>query len=225
MDGAFVDAMGNGEITQYGGEYGERIASFGDVICRVPGYNVEKNLTDDHHYLDVAFDEITTGDEMGEWILDGITFECLIYVEEIPSKTVGFMCNLNEGGIGLASKAENRNLNFQIGTMKNSTADYPIHSGYFAGPYANGGTGDPNERLNADGLTHVVATCDPETNMISLYKDGVLLGTGDYGTGPYRHGKAMAGHIPWVVTAPLPASAWISILPIPLWIPTFMLRH
>lgn len=101
VDGVPVDAMGNASVTQSSGEVGTKQVVFQNVLCEVPAYNAEKYVDGDHQYLDVAFDEITTGDEMGEWILGGITFECLIYVDTVPTKTVGFMCNLNEGGVGV----------------------------------------------------------------------------------------------------------------------------
>ena len=203
-----VDAKGNAAITQYKGSVETMTVVVDGKVCNVPVYKADKWVqgsqaeADGHSYLDVALTDITDYDAMKEWIFQGITFECMIWVDEVPTETCGYMTDLYSGGIGLYSRKYGGELNFQIGSNNHRTATYHGgDGGYYATAFPWGTTAlhESNyETLNAGMFTHVVGTYDPVTNRMSLYKDGVLLSSGNYSTGgedDFRLGNAKAGHI------------------------------
>ena len=203
-----VDAEGNATITQYKGAIETMTVVVDGKICNVPVYKADQwvqgnqGATEGHSYLDVALTEITDYNAMKEWIFQGITFECVIWVDKVPTETCGYMTDLYSGGIGLYSRKYGGELNFQIGSNNHWTATYnSANGGYYANAFPWGTEELHNsnyETFTAGQFTHVVGTYDPATNRMSLYKDGVLLSSGYYSTGgadDFRLGNAKAGHI------------------------------
>lgn len=199
-------------ITQNGGNVTTMNVLHDGKICEVPVYSASKDTDKSKKaYLDVAFSDITTKNQMESWIFDsGISFECFIYVKELPSSTAGFMTNLNSGGIGLYSRNWRGELNFQLGTTDSESATYQFNANYvnaFPAPNAvkkDGKTANTVSKLqlaqnyqtlNVGKLTHVVGTYNAENNVMSIYKDGQLLGSGYYGDGEFNLGSASIGHL------------------------------
>jgi len=166
-------------------------------LCEVPVYSAPKDGTGSSgSYLDVNFDDLTTEAQMKNWIFDnGITFECFIHVDELPTSTAGFMSNIHSGGIGFYSFRGRGELTFRMGTSNAEETSYPYNTTYaHAFPaqdsttVGDGVVGSLNlaknyQTLNVGKFTHVVGTYDTERNVLSIYKDGQLISEGAYSQG------------------------------------------
>ena len=208
-----ITSSGNGNITTM------KVVRNGQ-LCEVPVYYAPKDSKGtsgtDKSYLDVKFKniaDITDATDKEKAMTDlifknGISFECFIYVDEIPKGTAGFMTSLNAGGIGFYSYNTWGELNFRLGTKQAGTAAFPFDTRYaMAFPSSNAKTdvGDgvvgklqlaqEYQTLNAKQLTHVVGTYDVERNVLSIYKNGELISEGSYGEKDFKIMVDKVGHI------------------------------
>ncbi len=170
-------------------------------VCEVPVYKAQKSTdVSKRSYLEVTFSDITSEAQMKKLISSrGVSFECFIYVKDLPTRTTGFMTNLNGGGIGLYSRGANAELNFQMGTTNPNSATYRFTGNYvtaFPSPTSDAPIIQElqltknHQSLDEGKLTHVVGTYDSKNKVMSIYKDGQLLSSASYGDGEFKKGSA-----------------------------------
>ncbi len=190
-DGAPVDATGNTDMIMVGGAVEDTTVTFDGKEYPVTAY-VGK-ATGDCIEVELPFD--MDGEELGEFLMAGNTFEAFFQVQELPGSTVGLYTDCNGGGVTLYIRGADGQLNYQIGT----TAD-PNDSELGGGKYAaaveydnnhKGGAGQPdNAFLIPAQIEHVVGTYDKATNTLACYHNGELISSGNYGTGEFNIGSA-----------------------------------
>ncbi len=181
VDGTAVDAKGNATVTVVGGSIEETTVDYNGQEKTGDAFVVEKGNS---HYMTVNFNDITTDEQWGEFVMNSVTFEIFLKLDNLPGKTVGLITSCNSGGttLYLREKAGGQ-LTFQIGsTERNSNGQ---GSNYSATSDMNGTT----PVAYAGDLIHVLGTFNAETNMMSLYINGILVASADYGNGTFLGGK------------------------------------
>ncbi|MBE6724340.1 MAG: hypothetical protein E7576_03930 [Ruminococcaceae bacterium] len=128
------------------------------------------------------------GEELGEWLLGGCTYEITIQLQGLTEGTSGLFTCCNGGGSSLYYRngGEKKQLQFQIGTTDNSAATN--HWGFYAGAGASGAADGP-VYFETGKVLHCVGTYVPETKMLNVYLNGELGSSGYYGDGDFNLGN------------------------------------
>ncbi|MBQ2725307.1 MAG: hypothetical protein IJF78_06360 [Clostridia bacterium] len=190
-DGTPVDATGNTTMIMVGGAVENTTVTFDGKEYPVTAY-VGKE-TGDCIEVELPFD--MDGEELGEFLMAGNTFEAFFQVQELPGSTVGLYTNCNSGGVTLYLRGADSQLNYQIGTTADPN-DSELGGGRYAaavkyGDNYKGGAGQPeNAFLIPAQIEHVVGTYDKETKTLSCYHNGELVSSGTYGSGEFHIGSA-----------------------------------
>lgn len=208
-NGVATDAKGNNTVTSIGvGTVEKKIFEMDGNYYEVDAYNAEQHEegSGDESFLKLQMNGIETLDQMTAWIMNGFTFEVYVWVEQVPATTEYFMGNMpSKGGVALTTRKTNPALNFQMGSSLPDTATYKYDSYHvtaFPSPNKNKNETDTYYELaqqyksfDAGKLNHIVGMYDKETNMMSLYKNGELVGSGSYGEGDFVAGRDSDGYI------------------------------
>lgn len=116
--------------------------------------------------------------------MNGFALELFVQLEKVPSETSGFFTSCNDGGVTLYLRGKRGQMNFQIGSTQGTYSENP-HYVMAAGSDLLEGTG-----IDAKRVAHVLGTYDPESRMLQLYYNGVLIGQEKF-TGQFRLGNAL----------------------------------
>ncbi len=190
-DAYFDLDMTNGVITDKAGNATINVTNGAVKETTVTHNGEEKTTTaftkgdDGYYYMNVKFNEITTEEQMKNFIMGSTTFEIFLKLDKMPGSTVGLITSCNGGGVTLyLRKPAGGQLNFQIGSTKpNENVD--SDNRYSATVDMNGSS----PIAEADKLLHIVGSYDSKTNMMKLYINGMLVSQADFGSGSYCGGS------------------------------------
>ena len=179
-NGVITDKAGNATIDVVNGAVKETTVTHnGEEKTTTAFTNGDNGI----YYMNVKFNEITTEEQMKNFIMGSTTFEIFLKLDKLPGNTVGLITSCNGGGVTLyLRQIAGGQLNFQIGSTKpnsNSTG-----SKYSAAVNMNSSYPVAEE----DKLLHIVGSYDSETNMMKLYVNGMLVSQADFGDGNYNGG-------------------------------------
>ncbi len=180
-DGVIKDAAANATVNVVNGAIKETTVTHNGEEKTATAYTNGNNGT---YYMNLKFNEITTEEQMKEFIMGSTTFEIFLKLDKLPGKTVGLITSCNGGGVTLYLRQQaGGQINFQIGsTNPNSNTDSGRN--YSAAAPMTGSS----PVVEAGELLHIVGSYDSETNKMKLYLNGMLLAEADYGTGGYKYG-------------------------------------
>ena len=190
-DAYFDLDMTNGVITDKAGNATINVTNGAVKETTVTHNGEEKTATaftkgdDGYYYMNLKFNEITTEEQMKNFIMGSTTFEIFLKLDKMPGSTVGLITSCNGGGVTLyLRKPAGGQLNFQIGSTK---PNENVDSGnrYSATVDMDGSS----PVAEADKLLHIVGSYDSKTNMMKLYINGMLVSQADFGSGSYRGGS------------------------------------
>lgn len=182
QDGQPVDLQGNLTVSIQAGEVIDTTVTYEGAEYSTVAF--VGNEDQEGMLVELPFDETS----YGEFLLSGCTYELFIELESLASGTSGFFSCVNGGGSSLYYRNGGdgkKQIQFQIGTTDNSAADNAW------GAYAGAAKQDAGEGpvwLDPGRILHCVGTYNKETNMLSVYLDGVLASTGSYGDGEFNLG-------------------------------------
>ncbi len=190
-DAYFDLDMTNGVITDKAGNATINVTNGAVKETTVTHNGEEKTATaftkgdDGYYYMNLKFNEITTEEQMKNFIMGSTTFEIFLKLDKLPSSTVGLITSCNGGGVTLyLRKQAGGQLNFQIGSTKpNENVDNG--NKYSAAADMNGSS----PIAEAEKLLHIVGSYDSKTNMMKLYINGMLVSQADFGSGSYCGGS------------------------------------
>lgn len=181
------DPNGNATFTVHGGSVGAQKVHYRDQEYTATGYRG----TADQEYIDLALDKITSAEAWEDFLLGGSSFEIFAQLDQAPGATVGFLTSANGGGMTVYIRQEESQLNFQIGnTTETGTHHAPKYSMASPDKPEDGG-----QQIEAGKVVHVVGTYDPAENTLNIYYNGVLVGSGDFGTKEFNLGSAKYNHL------------------------------
>ena len=191
------DARENTELWAIDGSVGEYTVNFNGKDVKVTGFHGE----DDDDYIKIDLTEYSS--DFRGFIEEGITYELFIQIEDTPSSSGGVLiCNGNGGGLNMAIRGSQGQLNFNVGsTTQDGTY---CGSGFaYAQPY------DANEgaQIEERKLVHISGVYDPENRQIKLFYNGELLSAGDIGTGDFKMASTVNGVLGIAYNASLPSES------------------
>ncbi len=180
--GTATDSAGNATITVTGGEITETTVSHSGTQATTNTFTGDRYK--EQYYMTLNFNEITSDEEWGNFVMGSSTFEVFLRLDNIPTGTVGIFTSCNGGGVTIYIRRSGKQINFQIGsTQANSFTD--SNTKYSA-----------TVEMDADGpapkageLLHIVGSYDSKTNMMKLYVNGILISQASYGEGSFRGGS------------------------------------
>ena len=190
-EGAPADKAGNTTFTVVGGAVTDTT-----VIHEGKEYPVKAYVgAADGEYIEVKL-PFADAAASGEFYMNGTTFEIFFQTQNPIGGTVGLICSCNGGGITLYSRGSDAQLNFQIGADPNDS-ELGCDSKYATAVLFNDQyKSNPEQPANVwhipGQIEHVVGVYDKETNKLSLYHNGLLISSGDFGTGSFRVGSMTA---------------------------------
>ena len=179
-NGTISDSKGNATLNVVNGAIKETTVVHNGEEKTATAYTSGDNGT---YYMNLKFNDITTEEQMKDFVMGSTTFEIFLKLDKLPGSTVGLITSCNGGGVTLyLRKQAGGQINFQMGsTQKNSQSD----SGNYSSAAEMAGSGPVVE---AGELLHIVGSYDSNSNMMKLYLNGMLLCEADYGDGEYRLG-------------------------------------
>ena len=181
VNGTAVDASGNASVTVVGGNIKETTVEKGDSALTGTAFTTSDA---EYDYMKVNFNNITTDEQWGEFVMNGTTFEIFIKLDNLPNKTVGLITSCDGGGTTLYLRAHaGGQMTFQIG----STSPNENGSGFAYSSTSNMNGDGPV--IEAGKLLHIVGSYDKATNLMKLYVNGVLIASADFGTGSFLGGN------------------------------------
>ena len=174
------DSKGNATLNVVNGAVKETTVTHNGKELTGLAYTSGDNGT---YYMNLKFNDITTEEQMKNFVMGSTTFEIFLKLDKLPGSTVGLITSCNGGGVTLYLRRQaGGQINFQMGsTKRNSQSD----SDNYASAAEMAGSGPVVE---AGELLHIVGSYDSNTNMMKLYLNGMLLCEADYGDGEYRLG-------------------------------------
>ncbi|MBQ8739000.1 MAG: MBL fold metallo-hydrolase [Clostridia bacterium] len=180
VNGTPVDAKGNATVSAVGGKVETTTVEY-DGEDRTATAFVKDG--DSAHYMTLNFNDITTDAQMGEFVMSSSTFEIFLSLDKLPGKTVGLITSCNGGGVTLYLRQQaGGQITFQIGsTNRNSNG-----SGNYSSTSDMSGT---QPLAYAGAPIHIVGSYDKATNLMSVYINGILVASADYGTGEFLGGS------------------------------------
>ncbi|MBO5262108.1 MAG: MBL fold metallo-hydrolase [Clostridia bacterium] len=178
--GTLTDTMGNATVTVTGGSVTETTVEHNGVETTTNTYTGDRYK--EKYYMTVNFNEITSDEEWGNFVMDSSTFEIFLRLDKLPGQTVGLITSCNSGGTTLyLRKQAGGQLTFQIGSTN------PNSNG--SGAYSSTSDMSGSTPLAVSGdLIHIVGSYDKDTNIMKLYINGILVASADYGTGSFKGG-------------------------------------
>ena len=187
--GTPVDAAGNTSMVQVNGAVTDTTVTYNGTEYAVKAF-VGTEVGDT---IEIELPFGADGDELGDFLLNGCTFELFFQAQNNPGSTVGLITSCNGGGVTLYCRGADAQLNFQIGTDPN---DSELGGGAYASAvlYDNNSKSNPDQPANAwlipGQIEHIVGTYDKASNTLTLYHNGEFVSSGDYGTGSFKIGNA-----------------------------------
>ncbi len=180
-NGVITDKAGNSTINVVNGAIKETTVTHNGVDKTATAYTGGDN---GEYYMSVKLNDVTTEEQMKNFVMGSTTFEIFLKLDKLPGNTVGLITSCNSGGVTLyLRKQAGGQINLQIGsTRPNSNSG---GSNYSAVANLNGS----GPVIEAGKLLHIVGSYNSETNMMKLYLNGMLLCEADYGSGEYRFGN------------------------------------
>lgn len=185
-NGTPTDEMGNATVTVKGGSVVETTVSHNGEQATANAFTGDK--TKESYYLTLNFNDITTDEQMGNFVMASSTFEIFLKLESLPENTVGLITSCNGGGFTLYLRKKSGQINFQIGsTYPNANSDSGEGKGNYSAVTPMNDLSFPV--AEASSLLHIVSTYDSKSNMMRLYINGILVASADYGTGSFKGGS------------------------------------
>lgn len=120
--------------------------------------------------------DIANFSQLGEFLLNGISFEMSVQLDDKPLATTGFFSNCNAGGVTLYIRAPKGQMNFQIG---NNTQTGTHHTATYS--FTKSVDGNQGVTIDNAKVVHVMGVYDKATSKLNLYYNGVLIASADYG--------------------------------------------
>ena len=183
-DGKPYDKMGNLTVTMPKGSVGKATVNYNNQKYNVTALTADKD--GEGLLVTLPFENET---QYADWLMNGCTFEIVMQVNKLPSKTAALMTNAYGGGAALYCRISDiyNQLQFQMGTTRaNSATNYWTN---YVGAASNSVKNGP-VAIEEKRLVHCVGTYDKETNTLKIYYDGKLASTGSFGDGQFKKGQA-----------------------------------
>lgn len=180
--GVISDKAGNATVNVTNGAVKETTVTHNGVNKTVTAFTKGES---GNYYMTVKLNDVTTEEQMKNFIMGSTTFEIFLKLDSLPGNTVGLITSCNSGGVTLYLRRQaGGQLNFQIGsTSPNENVDSGRR--YSAAADMDGSYPIAEE----DKLLHIVGSYDSETNMMKLYVNGMLVSQADFGSGSYQGGS------------------------------------
>ncbi|MBQ8146413.1 MAG: MBL fold metallo-hydrolase [Clostridia bacterium] len=181
-NGTPSDSKGNATLNVVNGAVKETTVTHNGKELNGLAYTNGDNGT---YYMNLKFNDITTEEQMKNFVMGSTTFEIFLKLDKLPGSTVGLITSCNGGGVTLYLRRQaGGQINFQMGsTSPNSNTD----SGRKYSAVADMDGSGPV--IEAGELLHIVGSYNSETNMMKLYLNGMLLCEADFGTGEFNGGS------------------------------------
>lgn len=177
FDGNSVKDGGTADntLTMNGGSVGTNTVYYNGKVYDVTSYRAEKSTTDYGH-INVTMNDLKAKEDLKNLILDGCTFEMFVALDTPPEGFAGLLGSVHSGGVVLYLRNDTGVTTFQVGNSSNTGT-------YSNGNYASAIKMDLENVGNivtGKNVAHVVGTYNPETNMLRVYQNGVLISEGKY---------------------------------------------
>lgn len=176
------DKAGNVQVEMIGGSVGDTSVNYNETAYTAKSYTG----SGDGQYIKLKLNNINSADDLKNFIFSGCSFEIFLQLANQPGGTLGLMTTLNGGGVGLGLRGADAQINFQIGTT-GSTYEYGWVNYAAVAPMEY----ETGNHIETQKMVHLIATYDNQTNKLNLYRDGVLINSGSYGTGDFKIGSAL----------------------------------